>query len=48
MWQYGRLQKLGVGMAVCRQVRAYEDYTSNPYLPFSICAWHIPSGYVMR
>ena len=25
-------QKLDIGMAVCRQDRAYKDYTSNPIL----------------
>ena len=31
-------QKLGVGMAVCRQDREYKDYTSNP----------IPTSFLMH
>ena len=29
-----KLQKLGVGMAMCRQDMLYKDYTSNP-IPIS-------------
>ena len=29
-WPCQKLQKLGVGMAVCRQDMLYKDYTTNP------------------
>ena len=38
-------QKLGVRMAVCKQDKAYKDYTSNP-IPTSF--WHPSSGHTLE